>query len=327
MPDFLFAHFLEKPLWMWAVFAAVVAIVLLFDLGVVNRRARVLSVRQSLRMSAFYLAIGVLFGGFIYWALGQQPASDYLTGYIVEETLSMDNIFVMSLVFGFFAIPRALQYRVLFYGILGVVILRGIMIFAGSELVHHFSWVLYIFGLFLIFTGLKLLVGGEHQQDIEKNPVLKIFRRLIPMVPELHGQHFFVKLPGEGGALKRFATPLLAALVVVEFVDLVFALDSVPAIFAITDDAYVVYTSNIFAILGLRALYFALSAMIHRFEYLKYSLALVLVFIGSKIFIVDLLGLDKFPSALSLAITIGLLAGGVFYSLYKTRGGGNHIAS
>ena len=319
MPDFLFARFLEKPLWMWGIFLGVVLLLLAFDLGVMNRKARALTIRQSLRMSAFYIAIGLAFSLFIYWALGGAAANNYLTGYIVEETLSMDNIFVMSLVFGFFAIPRAQQYRVLFWGILGVVVLRGIMIAAGSALVHHFGWVLYIFGVFLIFTGIKMLAEGEKKPDIENNPVLNILRRIILLTPVLHGQRFFVRLPDAAGKLKRFATPLFAALVVVECVDLVFALDSVPAIFAITDDTYVVYTSNIFAILGLRALYFALSAMIHRFEYLKYSLALVLVFIGSKIFIVDLFGLDKFPGLLSLTITLGLLAAGVLFSLFKTR--------
>ena len=327
MPDFLFAHLLQKPLWMWGIFGAVVLLLLAFDLGVVNRKAKALTIRQSLRMSGFYLLVGLLFSLFIGWALGGQAANNYLTGYIVEETLSMDNIFVMSLVFGFFAIPRAQQYRVLFWGILGVVILRGIMIGAGSALVHDFGWVLYIFGIFLVFTGIKMLAEGEKKPDIEHNPVLKVMRRIVPLTPELHGQHFFVRLADGAGKARRYATPLFAALIVIEFVDLVFALDSVPAIFAITDDAYVVYTSNIFAILGLRALYFALSAMIHRFEYLKYSLALVLVFIGSKIFIVDLFDLDKFPSVLSLGITVGLLAGGVVFSLYKTRMGDNHIAS
>lgn len=319
MPDFFYALFLDKPIWMWAVFAAIVAALLVFDLGVVHRKPGAISVKQSLKMSAFYITVAMLFSLFMWWALGPQAASDYLTGYIVEETLSMDNIFVMSLVFGYFHIPREQQYRVLFYGILGVVILRGIMIGVGSALVHNFEWILYVFGLFLVFTGVKMLFTSDHDPDIGNNIVLKIMRKFIRMTPELHGQKFFVKKADSLGRVRRYATPLFGALLVIEFVDLIFAVDSVPAIFAITDDAYVVYTSNIFAILGLRALYFALSAMIHRFEYLKYSLALVLIFIGSKIFVKDLFGMAKFPSSVSLTVTVLILAIGVVYSLYKTR--------
>jgi tellurite resistance protein TerC len=265
-------------------------------------------------MSAFYLAVGVAFSGFVYWALGGQAANNYLTGYIVEETLSVDNIFVMSLIFGFFHIPREQQYRVLFYGILGVVILRGIMIFVGAELVQNFDWVMYVFGAFLVFTGVKMLFTSDHDPDIGNNIVLKIMRKFIRMTPELHDQKFFVTKAGQ-----RYATPLFGALIVIEFVDLIFAVDSVPAIFAITSDAYVVYTSNVFAILGLRALYFALSAMLHRFEYLKYSLALVLVFIGGKIFAADLFGIEKIPSSFSLTVTLLILGTGIVYSLSKTK--------
>ena len=319
MPEFMYAIVMDKPFWMWAAFAALVAVLLVIDLGFLHRKAGALTVKQSLKASVFYISAALLFSIFVYWALGLQAAGDYLTGYIVEETLSMDNIFVMSLVFGYFNIPREQQYRVLFYGILGVVILRGIMIGVGSALVHNFEWVLYVFSLFLLFTGVKMLFASDSDPDIGNNIVLKIMRKFIRMTPELHGQKFFVKKADTLGRVRRYATPLFGALLVIEFVDLIFAVDSVPAIFAITDDTYVVYTSNIMAILGLRALYFALSAMIHRFHYLKYSLAAVLIFIGGKIFLKDLLGLDKFPSSISLAVTIGLLAAGVFYSLYKTR--------
>lgn len=315
----MFSLFMDKPLWMWAIFIVAVVLLLLLDLGVLHRKPGELSVKQSLKMSAFYVVMGLLFSLFVWWSNGPGAASDYLTGYIVEKTLSMDNIFVMSLVFGYFQIPRAQQYRVLFYGILGVLILRGIMIGVGSTLVHNFEWVLYVFGVFLVFTGVKMLFANDKNPDIGNNIVLKIMRKFIRMTPEIHGQKFFVKKADTLGRVRRYATPLFAALLVIEFVDLIFAVDSVPAIFAITDDAYIVYTSNVFAILGLRALYFALSAMIHRFEYLKYSLALVLVFIGSKIFIKDLFGLDKFPSSISLSITLGILAVGVLYSLHKTR--------
>jgi len=320
MPEILYATFMDKPIWMWAVFASIVVALLILDLGVIHRKPGALSVKQSLRMSAFYVFMGVSFSAFVYWALGAQAASDYLTGYIVEETLSMDNIFVMSLVFAYFKIPRDQQYRVLFYGIMGVVILRGIMIGVGSALVHNFEWILYVFGMFLVFTGIKMLFASDSDPDIGNNIVLKIMRKFIRMTPELHGQKFFVNKADALGRVRRYATPLFGALLVIEFVDLIFAVDSIPAIFAITDDAYIVYTSNIFAILGLRALYFALSAMIHRFEYLKYSLALVLVFIGSKIFIKDLFGMDKFPSSISLSMTLLILGAGIAYSLYKTSG-------
>jgi len=313
----MYATVMDKPVWMWAVFSAIVFVLLVIDLGVLHRKPGALSVKQSLRMSGFYMAVAIAFSGFVYWALDLKAASDYLTGYIVEQTLSIDNIFVMSLVFSYFHIPREHQYRVLFYGIVGVVVLRGIMIFVGSELVQHFHWILYIFGGFLIFTGFKMLVARDSDPDIGNNIVLRIMRKFIRMTPEFHGQRFFVKKADTMGRVRRYATPLFAALLVIEFVDLIFAVDSVPAIFAITDDAYVIYTSNIFAILGLRALYFALSAMLHRFEYLKYSLSIVLIFIGSKIFIADFLG-TKIPSALSLAITVGILGFGIWYSLKKT---------
>ncbi len=311
------ATLLDKPVWMWAVFTAIVVVLLIIDLGVLHRKPGALTVKQSLRMSGFYMSVAIMFSGFVYWGLGFQAASDYLTGYIVEQTLSIDNIFVMSLVFGYFHIPREHQYRVLFYGIVGVVVLRGIMIFVGSELVQNFHWILYLFGAFLVFTGIKMLFTSDKDPDIGNNIVLKIMRKFIRMTPELHGQKFFVKKADKLGRVQRYATPLFGALLVIEFVDLIFAVDSVPAIFAITDDAYVIYTSNIFAILGLRALYFALSAMLHRFEYLKYSLSIVLIFIGSKIFIADFMG-TKIPSGISLAVTVGILGFGIWYSLKKT---------
>lgn len=311
--------FLGKPLWMWAVFGAIVAVLLVIDLGIIHRKPGALSVKHSLRMSAFYASIGLSFSLFVWHALGPKAASDYLTGYIVEQTLSMDNIFVMSLVFGYFHIPRDRQYRVLFYGILGVVLLRGIMIIAGAELVERFDWVLYVFGFILMVTGVKMLFASEHSPDIGNNIVLKIMRKFIRMTPDFNGQKFFMRKVDTLGRSRRYATPLFAALLVIEFVDLIFAVDSVPAIFAITTDAYVVYTSNIFAILGLRALYFALSAMIHRFEYLKYSLSLVLVFIGGKIFVADFIGIEKVPSFISLIVTVLILTAGVVYSLKKTK--------
>ncbi|HCM83984.1 MAG TPA: hypothetical protein DIS76_05405 [Rhodospirillaceae bacterium] len=318
--DFLFEMAMGKPIWMWAAFLAVVLILLVLDLGVFNRRASVPTIRHSLWMSLFYIAIALLFAGWVWFELGPQSGKEFLTGYLIEKTLSMDNIFIISLVFSYFAIPREYQHRVLFWGILSVIVLRGIMIALGAVLIAQFSWVLHVFAVFLVFTGLKMLFMEDHDPDIGNNFILKILRRHFRITPELHGQKFFVHQPSRRSEKNvLWCTPLLVALVMVECVDVIFALDSVPAIFAITTDPYIVFTSNIFAILGLRSLYFALAAMVHRFSYLKQALALVLVFIGSKIFIADIMGWVKFPSNWSLGITLGLLAGGVLYSLYRTR--------
>ena len=319
MNDLLSLDAMGKPLWMWLVFLGIIATLVVFDLAIMNRHARALTVKDSLRMSAFYICVSLAFSAFVWHYVGQDAGEDFLNGYIVEQTLSMDNVFVISIIFGFFGIPRENQYRVLFWGIIGVVLLRGIMIGVGAELVHRFEWTLYVFAIFLIFTGIKMLFAGEKPMDIEKNPLLKLLRRNLRITDHLHGERFFVKKLVEGEML-WFATPLFITLVVVEFADIIFAVDSVPAIFAITKDTYVVYTSNIFAIMGLRALYFSLSAMVHRFEYLKYSLAVLLVFIGSKIFIADALGLEKFPQSVSLGLTFAILGSGIAYSLFKTRG-------
>jgi tellurite resistance protein TerC len=254
----------------------------------------------------------------VWWYLGAQSGTEYYTGFLIEKSLSMDNVFVIALIFTFLGIPRQYQHRVLFWGILGVIVLRAIMIGLGAALVTNFSWVLYLFGAFLVVTGVQMWRAAEATPDIENNPVLRFLRRHLRVTPELHGNAFFVQQPDPAtGQAVRWVTPLFLALCMVELIDLVFAVDSVPAIFAITNDPFIVYTSNIFAILGLRALYFALAAMIHRFKYLKYALALVLVFIGSKIFLVNLIG--KFPAAISLGVTFGLIAGGVLVSLWKTR--------
>jgi tellurite resistance protein TerC len=239
----------------------------------------------------------------------------------------MDNVFVISMVFAYLAIPRKYQHRVLFWGIIGVIILRAIMIGVGAALVSQFSWVLYIFAVFLIVTGVMMWLKGDKHEDMSQNKILLWLKKKMNVTPELHGNKFRVQLPDpKTGKLRYFATPLLLALMFVEIVDLVFAIDSVPAIFAITSDAYIVYTSNIFAILGLRALFFALAAMVERFKYLKYALALTLVFIGSKIFMGDFFPGGKFPAEWSLSITVGLIASGVIYSLWKTRDAPKHAA-
>jgi tellurite resistance protein TerC len=308
-----------KPVWIWLVFVGIVAALLAFDLGVLHKDDHEIGVRESLLLSAGYISVALLFGAWVWWFLGAQSGMDYYTGFMIEKSLSMDNVFVIALIFSFFAIPRQYQHRVLFWGILGVIVLRAIMIGLGATLVSQFSWVLYLFGAFLIATGIKMWVMADHVPDIANNPLLRFLRRHLRVTDGLRGNAFWLREHDPAtGRLERFATPLLLALVLVEFVDLVFAVDSVPAIFAITTDPFIVYTSNIFAILGLRALYFALAAMIHRFKYLKYALALVLVFIGSKIFLVGLIG--KIPAVISLSVTFSLIAGGVLVSLWKTRG-------
>lgn len=317
--EFLFEPVLGKPAWMWGAAIGVVFTLLAIDLGLFHRTTREIGVKESLGMTAFYVLAGLAFGAWIWVELGSQAGTEYMTGFLVEKTLAMDNIFVISLIFSFFAIPPAYQHRVLFWGILGVIVLRAIMIAAGATLVAQYSWLLYIFAAFLIVTGVKMLLVGDSHPDIANNPALKFLRKRMRITGTLHQEKFFVRLPDPStGRAVTWATPLFAALVLIEIVDLIFAVDSIPAIFAITTDPFVVYTSNIFAILGLRALYFALSAVLDRFKYLKQALALVLVFIGSKIFIADLLGWSKFPASLSLTVTLLIISAGVVYSLYRT---------
>ena len=316
---FFAADFMGTPAWVWLTFIGIVIALLAFDLGVLHKDDHEIGVRESLLLSAGYISVALVFGAWVWWYMGAQSGMDYYTGFMIEKSLSMDNVFVIALIFSFFAIPRQYQHRVLFWGILGVIVLRAIMIGLGATLVSQFSWVLYLFGAFLIFTGIKMWIIADHMPDIANNPLLKFLKRHMRVTDGLRGNAFWVHEPDPAsGKVVRFATPLLLALVLIEFVDLIFAVDSVPAIFAITTDPFIVYTSNIFAILGLRALYFALAAMIHRFKYLKYALALVLVFIGSKIFLVGITG--KIPAVISLSVTFGLIAGGVLVSLWKTRG-------
>ncbi len=306
---------------MWLAFVAVVGLLLALDLGVLHRGSRAIGVRESLALSAGYIAVGLAFGAFVWSQLGARAGVEYITGFVVEKSLAMDNVFVIALIFSFFAIPRDLQHRVLFWGILGVIVLRAIMIGVGATLVSEFAWLLYVFAAFLIVTGVRMLWPGGKEKDLATNPLLLWMRRRFRVTDQLVGERFFVRQPVKaGGRPVLWITPLFLALVMIEMADVVFAVDSVPAIFAITTDPYIVYTSNIFAILGLRALYFALAAVLHRFAWLKQALAVLLVFIGSKIFVADLLGLGKFPAEWSLAITFAILASGVLYSLWRTRG-------
>ncbi|MBI1170878.1 TerC/Alx family metal homeostasis membrane protein [bacterium] len=311
--EFLTTAFMGTPVWMWLSFLATVAALLAADLGLLHKGAREIGVRESLAMSAVYVALGVTFSGFIFWQMGAPAAASYLTAFVVEKSLSMDNVFVMALIFSSLAIPRALQHRVLFWGVLGVIVLRGLMIAIGATLVAEYHWVLYLFAGFLILTGIKMLFAREEHAPID-TPILRWLKSRLRLTERLEGESFFVRREG-----LWFATPLFLALIMVETADLIFAVDSVPAVFAITADPFLVYTSNIFAILGLRALHFALSAILHRFAYLKYALAGLLVFIGSKMFIADWLDWEKFPAGLSLGITAAILTSGIAVSLWKTR--------
>ena len=306
---------LGKPVWMWLSFIGIVIVLLALDLGVLHRKQREIAITESLILSAVYISLGLAFGGWIWWYLGEAAGMQYVTGFVIEKSLAMDNVFVIAMIFTYFAVPRLYQHRVLFWGILGVIVLRAIMIGLGATLVQQFGWVLYIFAAFLILTGVQMWRNADKSYDVSANPVLKWVRKRFNVTDDLHGEKFFVKVNGV-----RHITPLFLALIMIEIVDLVFAVDSVPAIFAITTDPFIVYTSNIFAILGLRALYFALAAMVHRFHYLKYALAVLLVFIGSKIFVADAFGLAKIPPPVSLAVTFAILAAGIGWSLWKTRG-------
>jgi len=311
---------MDKPFSVWIAFFIIVIFLLVFDLGLLHRKEREIGIKESLWLSLFYILVSLGFGGIIYYCIGTQEAKDFLTGYVIEKSLSMDNIFAISMVFNYFYIPRRYQYRVLFWGILGVVLLRGIMIALGAALIQEFEFVLYMLGAFLVFTGAKIFFAKDHgDQSLERNKIMIWLKKHVPVTASLHGSKFFVyeKDTKNSGNVLRKMTPLFLVLVFIELADVIFAIDSVPAVFAVTTDTFVVYTSNIFAILGLRALYFALAAMIHRFSYLKYALALVLVFIGGKILAAPVLG--KLPSVISLAVTLALLLGGILVSLYKTR--------
>ena len=323
MLEALSMDWLGTPVWFWLAFLGIVIALTAFDLGVLHKDDREMGIGESLKLSAFYIGIALLFGAWIWAERGADLGMKYYTGFFIEKALSIDNVFVISLIFSYFSIPLRYQYRALLWGIIAVIVLRGLMIAGGIALIHQAYWIIYLFAAFLIFTGVKMFFGSEESANISQNSALRFISRHMPVTHELHGNRFLVKTPHpRTGKPALTATPLLLALAVINVADLVFAIDSVPAILAITTDSFIVYTSNIMAILGLRALYFALAAMVHRFHYLKYALAAVLVFIGSKIFIADFwLGGGKFPPALSLGATFGLIAAGVLYSLWKTRDG------
>lgn len=301
---------MDPSLLLWLGFGAFVLGLLAFDLGFLHKQDHVISVRESIWLSLGYVFMSLLFAAGIYYFSGADASTAFLTGYLIEKSLSVDNIFVFVLIFAHFSVPSHLQYKVLFWGILGALVMRFVLIIAGAALIGAFHWTIYVFGAFLVFTGVKMLVSIDAIPDLENNRIMVWSRRLLPVTDGYRDGHFFSREAG-----KLMVTPLLLVLILVEATDLLFALDSVPAIFAVTTDPFIVYTSNVFAILGLRALYFALAGVIHRFHYLKYALSLVLVFIGAKMLLNGGLGEKFIPTEVALLVTAVLIAGSIVLSL------------
>ena len=296
---------------LWIIFSVFVLGMLALDLGVFNRKAHEVRVKEALIWSIVWVTLSLIFNWWIYHEFGTQKALEFLTGYLIEKALSVDNIFVFVILFASFAVPKMYQHRVLFWGVLGAILMRAIFIGLGAALVSRFDWIMYLFGAILIYTGFKLMKDGDSDPHPEKNPIYKLGRRLMPAVPEYHGKHFVIMKDG-----RRYATPLLLVLIAIEATDVVFAVDSIPAIFAISRDPFIVYTSNIFAILGLRAMYFLLAGVIDKFHFLKYGLAVVLLFVGVKMVIAEWYHV---PIALSLGVIAGLLTISIVASLIWPR--------
>ena len=302
---------IDVPTWLWIAFFVFVLAMLAIDLGVFQRKAHAVSMKEAGIWTAVWISLALLFNvGLFFWQ-GTEPALQFFTAYLIEKALSVDNLFVFALLFTMFGVSAMYQHRVLFWGVLGALVMRGIFIGAGAALIHQFHWIMYIFGAFLIYTGIKLAMQKETEVHPERNPVIKLFRRFMPVTDHYDGEHFFTRQAG-----KLAATPLFLVLIIVETTDVVFAVDSIPAVFAVSSDPFIVYTSNVFAILGLRALYFLLAGALDKFYYLKTSLAAVLSFVGVKMLIVDLY---KIPIALSLGVIAGLLIAGIVASLMRSR--------
>ncbi len=301
------------PLWVWGAFLAGVLGMLALDLGVFNRKAHVVGVKEAATWTAVWVTLGLAFAAIIFMWQGQQKGVEWLTGYLIEYSLAVDNIFVFVLVFSAFSVPPQYRHRVLFWGILGALLMRGAMIAVGATLIQQFQWILYVFGGFLVFTGIRMLLEKKSagHADLEKNPAVRLARRFFKVSDEYDGQKFFTVKNGI-----RMATPLFLVLVFIEFTDLIFAVDSIPAIFAVTRDPFIVFTSNVMAILGLRSLYFLLADIVDRFVYLKTGLAVILSFIGVKLLLLEVY---KIPTVVSLGVVIGVLAVSVVASLLKTR--------
>jgi tellurite resistance protein TerC len=297
--------------WLWVGFNVFVLGMLALDLGVFHRKAHVVSFKEAGVWSSVWIGLALVFNAAVWHFFGPQKGMEFLTGYLIEKSLSVDNIFIIALIFSYFAVPEQYQHRVLFWGILGALVMRAIFIAAGAALIANFHWIIYVFGAFLILTGIKMVLTPDKGLEPDRNPVVRLVRRLVPVTDRYHGQSFFVR---QGGALA--ATPLFLVLVLVETTDLIFAVDSIPAIFAVTTDPFIVYTSNVFAILGLRSLYFLLAGVMGKFEYLKLGLAAILVFVGTKMAMVDLV---KIPSAVSLAVVAAILTVAIVASLLRAR--------
>lgn len=302
---------MSEGLWAWVLFNLFVLAMLALDLGVFHRTVHEVKVKEALAWSAVWIVLALLFNAWVYSARGPQAGLEFFTGYLIEKALSVDNVFVFLLIFTYFRVPAAYQHKVLFWGILGALAMRAIFIAAGVALIHRFHWIIYLFGAFLVITGIKMALAKDKEIHPERNPVLRLFRRWVPVTEQYEGERFFVWRDG-----RRWATPLFVTLLLVETTDLIFAVDSIPAILAITQDAYIVYTSNVFAILGLRALYFALAGFMKMFHYLHYGLSLILVFVGVKMLLANLY---KISIAWSLALIAGVLALSVALSLLRPK--------
>ena len=296
---------------MWIGFNVFVLLMLALDLGVFNKKDHEIKIKEALIWSGVWIFLALLFNAIIYYTKGTEPAMQFLTGYVIEKSLSIDNIFVFVLVFSYFKVPSLYQHRVLFWGIIGALIMRAIFIAAGITLMEKFHWIIYVFGAFLVLTGIKLAINKGTKIDPEHNPVVRLFRKFFPATNKYHGNKFWIVENG-----KRTATPLFIVLILIETTDLIFAVDSIPAILAITNDAFIVYTSNVFAILGLRSLYFALSGIMNLFRYLHYGLAAILVFVGVKMCIVDIY---KIPVSYSLFVIAGILVFSILASILNRR--------
>ena len=297
--------FLGAPVWFWMVFAAVIAGVLFFDLGYLSRRIPILSLGQSLALTASYSGLAVIFGIGAWLWFGPEQGSLFFTAYVLEQSLSIDNVFVMSVIFAFFAVPRQHQHRVLFWGIVAAIVLRAIFVGLGAAMVARFDWLLYLFGAFLIVTGVRMIFTADADPDLAGNAAVRWLTRHLNITQEIDGDHFFIRRPDPQGVSVRYATPLFMAFCVINVADIVFAVDSVPAVLSMTQDPFIVYTSNIFAILGLRALYFVIDALIARFRYLKTALSCLLIFIGGVIFYERLIG--EFDNVLTMVITFAVI--------------------
>jgi tellurite resistance protein TerC len=306
-------------LWGWVGFNVAVLAILALDLGVLHRKSEKVSLKEAAAWSAVWVALSLCFAFAIWQSMGEEDGLEFLTGYLIEYALSVDNIFVFVLIFSYFKVPEKYQHRVLFWGIIGALVLRGVMIVAGSALVTRFSWTLYIFGAFLVFTGIKMaLQKDEAAYNPERDPILRLSRRLIPVTPEYRGDKFFVHEPDASGRLRYAATPLFIVLLIVDTTDVIFATDSIPAIFAVTRDPFIVYTSNICAVLGLRALYFLLASVVDKFAYLKLGLSLVLIFIGAKMLLEPFIHI---PIIGSLGVVGAVLGASILASMRWPREG------